>query len=244
MADLSKITLPSGTTYNFKDAQARDDIAALKTGATSGIHYRGVTTTLLTDGASTNPITINNQQYTAKSGDVVIYGKLEFIYSDTDNKWHEFGSTGSLKGLAFKDNATGSVIPSGSVSAPTVTVAMNTASVTSIDGVGTLPSFTEGEFSAGTLPSKAADKFSAGTLPSFTEGAFSAGTLPNLSTSVSNETLIIGFSAGTLPSKAADKFSAGTLPTKATPVSVATSVKSATATAPTFTGTSTDVTVS
>ena len=29
MADISKITLPSGSVYNIKDAQAREDIAAI-----------------------------------------------------------------------------------------------------------------------------------------------------------------------------------------------------------------------
>jgi len=69
------------------------------------LHYLGVTTTALTDDSNTNPITIGGKSVTAKTGDIVIYGKLEFVFSDTDNKWHEFGSTGSLKALAFKDSA-------------------------------------------------------------------------------------------------------------------------------------------
>ena len=47
---------------------------------------------------------------------MVICGKLEFAYSDADNAWHEFGSTGSLKALAFKDNASGRYKPKGNVS--------------------------------------------------------------------------------------------------------------------------------
>lgn len=42
------------------------------------------------------------------NGDVVIYEQLEFVWSTSDKKWHEFGSTGSLKGLAFKDSASAS----------------------------------------------------------------------------------------------------------------------------------------
>lgn len=61
---------------------------------------------------------------------------------------------------------------------------------------------------------------SVGTLPSCT--------LPTLSATVSNENLTLTWGAGS--------FSAGTLPTKGNAVTVATGVKSATASAPTFTG--------
>jgi len=37
-----------------------------------GVHYRGKTTTVLYDGATTNPITINGASYTAESGDLVL----------------------------------------------------------------------------------------------------------------------------------------------------------------------------
>ena len=46
MADISKITLPSGTTYNIKDEVAR----RAQSGA---MHWLGITTTALTDGATT-----------------------------------------------------------------------------------------------------------------------------------------------------------------------------------------------
>ena len=160
MADISEITLPSGVTYDIKDATARNEISILKGSGTGAMHYAGVTTTALTNGSSTSPININEADYTPSNGDVVIYGQLEFVWSTSDKKWHEFGSTGSLKGLAFKDSASASYTPEGSVSAPTVTVAVNTASVTPITGVGTLPNFTASVsnetltlgFSAGSLP--------------------------------------------------------------------------------------------
>ena len=131
MADLSKITLPSGTSYNLKDAKAREDIAAIQSSITGGIHYIGVTTTALTDGATTNPIKISNADVTAKSGDIVMYGELEFVWADSDNKWHEFGSTGSLKALAFKDSASGSYKPEGTVSKPTFTGSSSNVTITS-----------------------------------------------------------------------------------------------------------------
>lgn len=154
------------------------------------MHYAGVTTTALANGSSTSPIKINEADYTPLNGDVVIYGQLEFVWSTSDKKWHEFGSTGSLKGLAFKDSASASYTPAGSVSAPTVTVAVNTASVTPMTGVGTLPNFTA---------------------------------------TVDNETLTLGFSAGSLPTKGEE-------------VTVATGIKSASASAPAFKGTSATIT--
>lgn len=190
MADISEITLPSGVTYDIKDATARNDISMLKGSGTGAMHYAGVTTTALANDSSTSPIKINEVDYTPSNGDVVIYGQLEFVWSTSDKKWHEFGSTGSLKGLAFKDSASASYTPAGSVSAPTVTVAVNTVKVAPITGVGTLPNFTA---------------------------------------SVSNETLTLGFSAGSLPTKGED-------------VTVATGIKSASASAPAFTGTNATIT--
>ena len=153
MPDISKITLPSGTTYDIKDTVAR-------AAAAGTAHWLGVTTTALTDGASTNPITINGDSVTATNGDIAAYGDSEFIFNGSI--WQEFGSTGSLGALAFKDSASGTFTPSGSVSKPNVTVTESTATVNSITDVGSLPSFTATVanetltlgFSAGTLPTQ------------------------------------------------------------------------------------------
>ena len=112
MADISKITLPSGTTYNLKDTVARAAMAGT-------ITLIGTTTTALTDECTTNPIKINNENFTAESGHAVFYGKKEFIFDGT--KWHEFGDMSGLGTLATKNSASGSVTPSGSVSQPPFT---------------------------------------------------------------------------------------------------------------------------
>lgn len=121
LADLAKITLPSGNTYFFKDTTARQDIETLQNIVSGAMHYIGVTTSALYDGDDTNPIIIDGKSVTAKSGDVAICQNKEYVYSDTDDKWHEFGSTGSLKALAFKDTASGKYTPVGDVSKPTFT---------------------------------------------------------------------------------------------------------------------------
>lgn len=122
MPDISKITLPSGTTYDIKDAVARQI-------AGGGLQFRGVTTTALTDGATTTSYVVNNVTLTAANGDFVIYETKEFLYSTADNKWHELGDNTAFKALAYKDSASGSYTPSGSVSASVATTENKTATV-------------------------------------------------------------------------------------------------------------------
>lgn len=230
MADISRITLPNGTTYDIKDATARAAIGNM----TGAMHYIGTTTTELIDGSTTNPITIGSNSILAESGDVVIFGNSEFVWSSSESKWREFGSTGSLKALAFKDSASGSYTPSGTVTQPKftgtkATISANytpTGTVAIIKGNGTANYTPEGTVSAPTVSvtmntSSIKPFGSAGTLPSCT--------LPEMSVDVSNETLTLGWTAGS--------FSAGTLPSAGNAVSVATSVKTAIASAPSFTGT-------
>ena len=160
MADLSKITLPSGTTYNLKDAKAREDIAAIEAAIAGGVSFLGITTTALTDGATTNPITIGGQSVSAINGAIVIYGTKEFIWADIDTSWHLLGSADEFGALAFKDSASGSYTPHGSVA-----VTPSNTTVNSINDVGTLPTWTATvsnenltiSWSQGTLPTKGSD---------------------------------------------------------------------------------------
>lgn len=196
--EISKIVLPDGTSYDIKDAAARAAIASVS----GAMRYLGTTTTSITDGSTANPITVGGKSVTPAAGNVVIYGNSEYVWADIEGCWREFGSTGSLKALAFKDSASGSYTPAGTVSAPEVGVSVNTTSVKPFGSAGTLPSCT----------------------------------LPEMTATVSGETLTLGWTAGT--------FSAGTLPSAGTAVTVATGIKSASASAPTFAGTEGSITVS
>jgi len=129
MADISKITLPSGNTYNLKDQGARDLIAELE----GGSYFLGVTTTALTDECTTNPITVGGVSVTAKNGNIVVYDKKEFVFNGT--KWFEFGDLSALGTLAYKDTVTlnkgtaKKVLGSGTTataSAPTVSISGGT----------------------------------------------------------------------------------------------------------------------
>ena len=185
MSDISKLTVGNNT-YDIKDATARAAIASLQ----GGMKYLGITTTVLTDGATTNPITINNVSVTATTGNVVIYENQEFVFDGT--KWDEFGDLSTLGDLAYKNTATGTFTPQGSVSITEVTGAVAT-----LANAGTLPSVNPTVesitplASVGTLPSSSYD--------SATETlSISWGSLPTAGTAVSAITNV-GFSAGTLP---------------------------------------------
>ena len=113
MADITKIETTNGTTYDIKDAGARQLISELQ----SYSDYLGVTSTELTDGATTNPVTIDGKQVTAVKGNIVNYGAKEYIFNGT--AWQEFGDLSALGKLAYEDQATGEFTPAGTVSQPT-----------------------------------------------------------------------------------------------------------------------------
>ena len=79
MADISKITLPGGSTYDIKDAVARQAIEEITGDLTGGMHYLGVTSSNISDGSTTNPITVDSTSVTAKAGDIAIKGNKEYI---------------------------------------------------------------------------------------------------------------------------------------------------------------------
>lgn len=149
MPDISEIQMPSGTVYQIKDTQAR-----------SAKGWVGITTTALTDGATTNPITVNGQSVTAVAGDITSYDETEFIFNGS--AWQEFGDLSDLGTLAYKDNASGSYTPQGSVAAPDVSVAPTTDTIKPVTDVGSMPTFTvSGEtliIGAGAVPTLGADK--------------------------------------------------------------------------------------
>ena len=210
MAEIRKITLPSGTTYDLRDSRVDSIIS-------QGTRWVGVTTTAISDGSTTSTIVIGGEDHQAEEGDICSYDNMEFIWNGS--LWQEFGSTGSLKALAFKDTA------SGTVAVPKTYSFTGTATNVSVSG-----SFTpEGSVSAPTI-----SVATAGTTASITPFG-SAGTLPTCTMpgfNVNNETLII--SDG--------QYIAGTLPSAGTAVTVKTGDASYSASTPTFTGTAGSVT--
>ena len=153
---LSQLTVPIlvdgsivNVTFDLKDAYARDMIA----GMGDYMEWLGVTTTALTDGSTTNPITINGTSVTAKKGGMATYNGLEFGWNGS--AWQAMGHN-NFGSLAFKNSASGTTTPSGTVNVSKGND--STVTVNSITSVGSLPSFSvSGEtltFTQGTLPTK------------------------------------------------------------------------------------------
>ena len=149
-------------------------------GGSTGVHILGTTTTPLSDGATTNPITVYGQSVTAKNGDIAIYSHQEFIFDGTH--WSEFGDMSGLGDLAYKDSATGSFTPQGTISAPTFT---GTTASLSVSGTPT------GSVSITPTNVSVPNVTSVGTLPVYSYDAgtenliITPGTLPTLGTDIS-----------------------------------------------------------
>ena len=238
-----EITLPSGNSYYIEDNEVRQWIG---TGSSSGAEYRissletaisklanathwlGVTTTSLTDGATTNPITIGGSSVTAKSGDIVqTSSRAEFIFNGT--AWQELGtSVGTLKAFAYADTGEVTIKPKGSNSASSVS---GTCSVTPSGSISTgtgTANYTPAGSVSGSVTAPTISVKTAGSTASVTPFG-SAGTLPSCTLptyTVANGVLTI----------TAGSFSAGTLPSAGTAVTVKTGDAAYEATAPTFSG--------
>lgn len=159
---LSKLTLPvdvdgtiTNVEYTIKDADARNRISQLG----KALYWMGVTTTELSDGATTNPITIGGESVTANAGGVAQDSSgTEFAFDGTN--WQELGN-GTLGALAYQDDASASYTPAGNVGLSETTAAQ-TDTVTGVTDAGTTPYFTvSGEtatFNPGAMPTRDSQK--------------------------------------------------------------------------------------
>lgn len=157
MPQISQITLPSGSVYDLKDAYARSAIEAIVGG--DAVVFVGVSSTPLTDGGSQSP-TVDGQTLVPAAGQLFFYGTEEFIWGP-DSKWHALGSLDSLGALAYKDSASASYKPKGTVSQPTFTGSSSNVTITATDstsgnyqpkGTVSQPTFTGTQFmSTGTF---------------------------------------------------------------------------------------------
>ena len=264
MAEISKITSTQGVTYDLKDTQARNDIAAIQAAISGGVTFMGQTTTALTDGATTKSITINSASVTAVKGYLVVYNSKEFVFDGT--KWIEMGDLSLIGDLGWKDSASGSFTPAGTVSqpnftgnemtatgkfTPAVTVSLSLGDTSSTGSVGVV-----NEVSASFSGDSATIKpkvTAAGTVTiakgtgtaNYTpEGSVAAPTI-SVKTAGSTASVTPFGGLGTLPTFATRvtgetltfEFDEGVLPTPGTAVTVKTGDAAYQASAPAFTGT-------
>lgn len=261
MADISKITLPSGTTYDIKDAVAREMASA------------GVTFTVCTDAANTPKDVQWTSGSTTITGTLVasastqgvfylvpsqtsggkdVYAEYITVKVGNDYSWEKVGTTdidlSNLGDLAYKDSASGTFTPTGTVSQPSFT---GTAGSVSVSGTpsGTI---SVGSGTANYTPAGSVEAPTITVTPTTTTkyvassgtaggtvypGTAASCTLPTLSTSVSNETLTLSWTAGSFT---ANQPTDVVLPVFSSQTIVS-GISSATATAPTFTGTGVDL---
>ena len=139
---ISQITLPVevegqmvSTIFDIKDAAARQMIEDLG----HALYWIGVTTTALTDGATTNPISVNGEDVTATLGGMASYDGLEFVWNGS--AWQAMGHA-NFGALAFKSSASGSYTPAGSVTVTPAQAADTTTSVTPFGTTNVPSSFT------------------------------------------------------------------------------------------------------
>ena len=79
----------TNTTQIATTAFVKTAVDSATAGLAGAMHYIGVTTTTITDGSTTSTISINSENITAATGDVVIYGSKEFVFNGTS--WAELG---------------------------------------------------------------------------------------------------------------------------------------------------------
>lgn len=244
MADISNVKLPSGSIYYFKDAEGRQQIKNLQEFVSGAMHYVGETTTALTDGSTTNPIDLkkgdSTVSYTATAGDVVQYDKLEFIWSDITSAWAEFGSTGSLKALAFKDSASTSYTPQGSVGSTFSGTQATIKSTYTPKGTVSGNTTAKGTNAASnvSITPKTTSIYSITNVGSKTDGSAAACTFPIFSTSVQDETLTLSWTEGAFTPNTPTKV---TLPTRSQVSGLWNGYSAATAAAQAFTGQQADI---
>lgn len=206
---ISQITLLNGDIAELKDKVAREAVSG-------GTYFMGVTTTSLTDGSTTTTIVIDGDSKTASNGAIAVYGNKEFIYAESDLKWHELGDVTNLGALALKDSATGvytptgtvsqptfsgtniSYTPVGSVTAPNITVTPTTANVKEFDGAG---SVSAGTAASCTMPVLTITPDANENLTiAWTDGSFTANVPTSVTLPTSKETAVMTGAAAALES--------------------------------------------
>ena len=217
------VTMPSGNTYDLVDQGARDLIKELL-----NFHeWLGVTTSEIDDGSTTNPIIIAGEEVTAVAGDVVSRDSdhKDFVLSST-GVWQNFGEMSGLGALAFKDSASGSYTPAGTVTAhfagasttssgtytPEGSVSAHFAGASTTSSGTYTPAGSVSAHFAGASTTSSGTYTPAGSMSGITagtktisqfhsQGTLASCTMPTFTVSNGNLTITDGsYTAGTLPS--------------------------------------------
>lgn len=246
---ISKVKATDGSTYMIKDSHvwgnnnpetwvnnhSTQSLADVVENLYTYSDFLGVTTSAVTDGSTNAQVVINNSTVTAQKGNIVLKDSKEFIWNGSS--WSEFGDlsaiTSQLGDLAYKDNASTTYKPAGTVSQPSFngTAATITAKGTPA-GTVSKPTFTgtAATISAKGTPSGTVSKptFS-GTAATISAKGTPSGTVSQPTFSGTEATInVTGTAVGTV-SKPSFTGTAATISAKGTPAG--------TVSKPTFSGT-------
>ena len=103
--------------------------SAINEAVSSVLKMQGTTTTAISDGSTTNPVVIDGSSYTAKKGDVVMYGNKEFWW--TGSAWEELGDEASWA-LKTTTISAGTGLTGGGSLASNRTISLSAASIASL----------------------------------------------------------------------------------------------------------------
>lgn len=254
--------VPTLRKINGHDLTSDVTLTPADLGLEQAMKFIGTSSTYISDGSTTSTITVNSKSVNVTAGNVVLYDGYEYVW--TGSSWEQLGQEGSfslkththtvthtpggdisaptftgtptlIKGTFNGTEQTASVsyTPAGAVSAPTITVTPNTTTVNSITGVGSLPTLEYSNVAASRITAWSAGRGSFTASTSSTDS-----TVPNKVVTLSHTHTApsLTYTADVNASQIS-KWSTGTLPSKGSNTTVVTSIKSATATQPTFTGT-------
>ncbi len=172
-----QITITGTPSANSTDAATTAYVDNAISNIPDPMHFKGVTTTPLTDGSTTNTIVIEGNNYNAKSGDVVLYDGLEFVWTGTQSAghWVKFGDESSYALKTTTVSGDDGLTGGGALSAnQTIKHAVPTGASA---GTTTTDISTTGKFEV--ITSVTTDKFGHTTGISKTDGATQINSLIN-----------------------------------------------------------------
>lgn len=100
------VTLSGAPTDNLHAATKKyvDDKTAGLSGLTGAMHYKGTSSTQITDGGTQNPTINGTVLSTKEAGDVVLYNNQEFVWNESN--WELLGDEGSYALKSSTDTIT------------------------------------------------------------------------------------------------------------------------------------------
>ena len=187
-ANQTQAALTFGTkTFNGSTAA---EVTAADLGLSSALKFLGVTTTVLEDASTTNPIVIGDVSITAQPGNVVLYDHLEFIWNGSF--WEELGDEKSFALKSIQISA-GSGLTGGGTLEATRTLSHYTPSTVAADltasGRRYITGLTFDDFGHVT-------GYSTGTESDQTTISGNAGSASKLTSSAGSATLPVYFDGG------------------------------------------------